>query len=263
MAHPEYQTMNVRGTPVRVMRAGQGAPLLLLRGDDASEGWRDYMGALAQSFDVIAPEHPGFGGAAKPEWLDGVSDMANFYLDMIEALDLQGVRLVGLGLGGWIAADMALRASDRIVNLVLVSAPGLKVEGVEGVDLFLVNEERGIEARFVDAAKAKAELAFKLTPESEDTRIANQMVIAQLAWSPRWHDPNLRKWLHRVKLPTLVIWGEKDAIIPVAHAREWQKLIAGARLEIIGDCGHVPYIEKPDEFLRAASKFLNAERVAA
>jgi len=107
---PDYNTMNVRGTPVRVMRAGKGAPLLLLRGDDASEGWREYMSALAQDYDVIAPEHPGFGGTAKPEWLDGVSDMANFYLDMIDALGLQDVRLVGLGLGGWIAADMAIRA---------------------------------------------------------------------------------------------------------------------------------------------------------
>ncbi len=263
MAHPEYKTMDVRGTPVRVMRAGKGAPLLLLRGDDASEGWRDYMSTLAQSYDVIAPEHPGFGGAAKPEWLDGVPDMANFYLDMIDAMGLQGVRLVGLGLGGWIAADMAIRAKGRIANLTIADAPGLKIDGVEGVDLFLVTEEQGIKDRFADAARAEAEAVYKLTPESEDTRIANQMVIAQLAWSPRWHDPALRRWCHRIDLPTLIVWGAKDAIVPVAHAHEWGKLIKGARVEIIGDCGHTPYIEKPEAFIAAVSKFLAEERVEA
>lgn len=263
MAHPDYQSMTVRSTPVRVMRKGQGAPLLLLRGDDASEGWRDYMETLAQSFDVIAPEHPGFGGAAKPEWLDGVSDMANFYLDMIEALGLDGVSLVGLGLGGWIAADMALRARGRIASLTLSDAPGLKIDGVEGIDLFLVSEEQGIADKFADKAKADSELAYKLTPETEDTRIANQMVIAQMAWSPRWHDPALRRWIHRIDLPTLIVWGEKDAIVPLAHAREWGKLIKGARIEVIPNCGHTPYIENPKAFLAAVSKFLADERVAA
>lgn len=263
MTHPEYQTMQVRGTPVRFMRAGQGAPLLLLRGDDASEGWREYMSGLAASFDVIAPEHPGFGCAPKPEWLDGVSDMANFYLDMIDVMGLSHVRLVGLGLGGWIAADMALRARGRIANLTIVDAPGLKIEGVEGVDLFLVSEEQGVKDRFVDQARADAEAAYKFTPESEDTRISNQMVIAQLAWSPRWHDPALRRWSHRIELPTLVVWGEKDAIVPVAHAHEWAKAISGAKVEIIPGVGHMPYIEKPDAFLAVVAKFLNAERVAA
>jgi pimeloyl-ACP methyl ester carboxylesterase len=263
MPDPKYQNMNIRGTPVRVLRAGKGTPLFLLRGDDASEGWRDYMEALSRSFDVIAPEHPGFGNTAKPEWLDGVQDMANFYLDMIEALDLDEVRLVGLGLGGWIAADMAIRARDRVESLTLVAAPGLKVAGSEGIDLFLVGEEQGIAARFADQSKVQAELDYKLTPETEDTRIANQMVIAQLAWSPRWHDPDLRKWAHRIKLPTLVVWGEKDAIVPVAHAHEWTNLIPGARLEIIGECGHVPYIERPDEFMKAVASFLTEERIVA
>ncbi len=263
MANPEYQSLDVRGTAVRFMRAGKGAPLFLLRGDDASEGWRGYMDTLAQSNDVIAPEHPGFGGAPKPEWLDSVADMANFYLDMIDTLGLQGVRLMGLGLGGWIAAEMAIRAKGRIANLTLVDAAGMKVADSDGIDLFLVTEEQGVLDKFADPAAGKAEQAFKLTPESEDTRIANQMVIAQLAWSPRWHDPNLRKWLHRVDVPTLIVWGEQDQIAPVAHAHEWQKLIKSARVEIIEGSGHMPYIEKSDAFVNAVSKFLNTERVPA
>ncbi len=263
MVNPVYQNLDVRGTPVRFMRAGKGAPLVLLRGDDASEGWRSYMDALAQSYDVIAPEHPGFGGAPKPEWLDCVADMANFYLDLLDTLGLKDVRLMGLGLGGWIAAEMAMRAKGCIANLTLVDAAGMKVAGANGIDLFLVTEEQGILDKFADPSAGKAEQEYKLTAESEDTRIANQMVISQMAWSPRWHDPNLRKWLHRVDAPTLIVWGAQDRIFPAAHAHEWQKLIKNSRVEIIESSGHTPYIEKADAFVKAVSKFLNAERVPA
>lgn len=256
MAHPEYTTIRVRSTSLRMLRAGQGAPLLLLRGDDASDGWRDYMDRLSQSFDVIAPEHPGFGGAQMPDWLNGVPDMANFYLDLIDALDLDNVSLMGLGLGGWIAAEMALRVRGRLASLTLVNAAGLKLPGVGGVDLFLADEEQGIRAKFVDAAKAEAEIAYKLTPESEDARIANQMVIAQLAWSPRWHDPALARWLHRAALPALVVWGEQDRLFPLAYAHEWVRLLPDAALSVIAGCGHTPQIERPEEFIGATVPFL-------
>ncbi len=263
LAHPDYQQILVRGTPVRFMRAGQGKPLLLIRGDDASEGWRDYMHVLSQGNDVIVPEHPGFGGAAKPEWLDCAADMANFYLDLSGQLGLQDFSLMGLGLGGWIAAEMAIRAKGGLANLTLVDAAGLRIDGVEDIDLFLRNEEQGILEKFADPLKAQAELAYKLTPESEDIRIANQMVVAQLAWSPRWHDPALRKWLHRIIVPALIVWGDQDRIFPVAHAHEWQKLIMGSRVEIVAGSGHMPYIEQPELFIKAVSGFINAERVPA
>ena len=255
--------MIVNGTPLRLLRAGKGAPLLLIRGDDASEGWRDYMEKLAESFDVIAPEHPGFGNTAKPEWLDGVADIAMFYLDVIDALNLDGVRLVGLGLGGWIASEMALRDKGRIASLALADAAGIYLADALGQDLFLLGEEDGIKAKFADPAKGAAELAYKLTPETEDTRIANQMVIAQLAWQPRWHDPAIGKWAHRIRVPTLIVWGEKDALFPIAHAHAWQKLIGGSKLEIMAGCGHVPYLENPAGFAALVTKFMQTERAAA
>lgn len=255
MQTPEFQNVTVRGQPLRLLRGGSGAPLLWLRGADASDTWRDYMTELAQSFDIIAPEHPGFGNVLKPEWLDDIGDMAWFYLDLIDSLGLQLVHLAGHGLGGWIAAEMAMRDARKLATLTLVGAPGNLLPEAGGEDPFLRNEEQTIEDQFHDRKLATKELEHRLTPETEDARIANQMVIAQLAWSPRWHDPRLRKWAHRIDTPTLIIWGEKDLVSPPAHAREWQRLIGGAELEIIPACGHAVPLEKPAQFVSLVSGF--------
>lgn len=254
---PEFETISVRGQSLRILRAGRGRPFLWLRGSDASDGWREYMSSLAQDYDVIVPEHPGFGNVAKPEWLDSAGDMAMFYLDMIDALKLDGVHLAGHGLGAWIAAEMAVRDPRRLASLTLVDAAGLLLSDATGEDPFLRSEEDAILDQFADAKLAKSELERRLTPETEDVRIANQMVIAQLAWSPRWHDPHLRKWLHRIGIPALVVWGDKDRLFPLAHARAWTKAIAGAKLEIISGCGHNPPIEKPQQFVAGLRQFLS------
>ncbi|MGE3245762.1 MAG: alpha/beta fold hydrolase [Beijerinckiaceae bacterium] len=254
MQIPEFQNFDVRGQGMRLMRAGTGAPLLWLRGSDASDSWRDYMSSLAQNFDVIAPEHPGFGNVPRPEWLDGVGDMAMFYLDLIDALGVTGVHLGGHGLGGWIAAEIAIRDPRKLGSLTLVDAAGLLVDGASGEDPFLRNEEDSIADQFFDARLGKAEQERRLTPETEDARIANQMVIAQLAWSPRWHDPHLARWLHRITLPTQILWGEKDKVVPAAHAHAWHKAIAGSKLEIVPSCGHALPLEKPQVLVAAMAR---------
>ena len=233
MPTTNFETIDVRGQSLRLMRAGNGSPLLWLRGSDASDDWRPYMDELAQTHDLIAPEHPGFGNVARPDWLDDIGDMAFFYLDLIDALGLSGVHLGGHGLGGWIAAEMAIRDPRKLASLTLVDAPGLLVEGGGGEDPFLRSEEEAIADQFHDAKIALVETERRLTPETEDVRIANQMVIAQLAWSPRWHDPQLRRWLHRIDIPALIVWGERDKVVPVAQATAWREAIVGSELKII------------------------------
>lgn len=251
----EFQPLDVRGTSVRLMRAGSGAPLVFLRGTDASDGWRDYMSLLARDFDVIVPEHPGFGGRAKPEWLESIGDLANFYLDFLAALDLHGVHLAGCDLGGWIAAELAIRDPRRVASLALCSAVGLHVEGVATPDYFLSSEEEMLQASFVDRAIAAAEIARRLGPESEDMRLANAVVVAQVAWTPRWHNPDLRKWAHRIDVPAAVIWGTQDRVLPLAHGKAWHSLIHGAKLVMIEGAGHCPEIEKPEHFVQALAEF--------
>ncbi len=254
---PDFETFSVRGQSIRLMRAGQGSPLLWLRGSDASDTWPAYLSELARQFDIIAPEHPGFGNVEKPDWLDDIGDMAMFYLDLIDALNLQRVHLGGHGLGGWIAGEMAIRDPRKLASLILSDAAGLLLREVKGEDAFLRSEEDTILDQFADAKLANAEQERRLTPETEDVRIANQMVIAQLAWSPRWHNPHLRKWLHRIDLPALIVWGEKDRVFPLAHAHVWHKAIAGSQLEIIKACGHNPALERQQQFVAAVQRFLS------
>lgn len=263
MSQPQFQDFSVNGTAIRLMRAGKGEPLLVLRGPDASEGWREYMETLAQNFDVIAPEHPGFGNVEKPQWLDSMRDLASFYLDLIDTLDLKSVHVAGFDFGGWCAAEMAIRNPGTMASLTVAGAPGLSLPEAGGLDPFLRSEEDRFTDNFLDPAKAEAERTLQLTPETEDTRIANQMLIAQLAWNPRWHDPDLRKWLHRIRVPALIVWGAQDKVTPPAHGEEWQKLIPGARLETIADCGHVPQLEKPAELAALIAGFAGQQRNAA
>ncbi|MDH7795253.1 MULTISPECIES: alpha/beta fold hydrolase [unclassified Beijerinckia] len=248
---------------IKVLRAGQGTPLVFLRGTDASDDWQPYLDELARRFDVIVPEHPGFGGQPKPKWLDRIADYSNFYLDLLDRLDLKDVHLVGHGMGGWIAAELATRDTRCIASLTLVDAQGLWLDGVPTLDTFLCTEEQAIADLFHDPKLAEAETARRLTPESEDMRLNNQVVIAQTTWQPRGYDPHLRKWLHRIDVPTLIVWGAEDRLLPQAYAQEWGKIIPGAQVEIIAACGHVPPIEKPAEFVRLISDFAAAERAAA
>src|SRR5205814_6804775 len=126
----------VNGCNIALMRGGTGAPMLILHGASGAGAWRPFMAALSEKFDVIVPEHPGFGASDAPDWLDTVHDLAYFYLDVLDQLDLTRVHLVGVSLGGWIAAELAIRSTQRLSSLTLVDAAGIHVPGVEQIDTF-------------------------------------------------------------------------------------------------------------------------------
>jgi len=221
------------------------------------------MQTLAQKFDVIAPENPGFGESDTPDWLDTIHDLAYFYLDLLSELNLRGVHLVGLSLGGWVAAELAVRSTARLASLTLAGAAGLYVDGVEQLDPFLRTDEQRLRGFFHDQSKADAIVAHALRPELEDIALKNRTTVAKLTWQPRSHDPHLAKWLHRIDVPTLLIWGDHDRMFPKKHATTYQRLIPGAKLVLIPQCGHVPQIEKPDAFVAAIEAFLGAHKAAA
>jgi pimeloyl-ACP methyl ester carboxylesterase len=253
----------VRDCRIRVMRAGSGSPLLFLHGGGGAGTWLPFMARLAETFDVIVPEHPGFGESETPPWLDTVSDLANFYLDFLKQLDLDGVHLVGQSLGGWIAAELAVRNTSRLASLTLASAAGIHVKDIPQVDTFLSSDEQRIRDLFHDQKLADAVLARALRPEVEDVALRNRMTTAKLVWQPRSHDPHLQKWLHRIDVPTLLIWGEHDRLFPKDYAFAYQRLIPGSKVVIIPDCGHLPEVEKADVFAAELESFIGAMRIAA
>jgi pimeloyl-ACP methyl ester carboxylesterase len=238
------------------MRGGKGPPLLFLHGAGGAGGvWLPFMAALSEHYEVIAPDHPGFGRSERPEWLDQLSDLAYFYLDFLEALKLGDVHLVGNSLGGWLAAEIAIRNTSRLRTLTLIGAAGIHVKGVPKGDMFIWTPEERIRNLFVDQHVAEQRLAQPMTEEQSDIAIKNELATADLAWQPRFHDPQLRKWLHRIDVPTLLVWGDSDKLFPREYGEDYQRLIKGSRLEIIPACGHLPHVEKVDRFVDLFKRF--------
>lgn len=254
---------DVHGTPLNVIRHGDGPPLLFLHGAGGLKQAEPLLHELAQHFTCIAPEHPGFGGSARPEWLDRVSDLANFYLDFIDQSGLAGSHVVGHDLGGWIGADMAVRSSASMATLSLIASLGIHVPDVETVDVFLRSDEQLMQDTYFDAALVTRLLEQPRSSEALDIAIRDKEMTARLTWQPRGHDPSLQKWLHRIKVPTLVIWGEDDKVLPVAYARAWQTAVTDARLVVIPQCGHAPHEEQPAATIGALTRFTHASRSAA
>ena len=247
--------IEVDGCKLNLRRGGSGEPLLYLHGSGGAPAVLPFMEKLAERYDVLVPEHPGFGASDEPEWLENMHDLAYFYLDVLKSLDLRGVHLVGSSLGGWLALEMAVRDGSRLKSLVLVGPAGISVPGVKPGDVFLWSPEELARNLFFDPALAEKMLAQPMTPELLDESLKNRHTVARLGWEPRMHDPFLRKWLHRVNVPVKIVWGEADKILPVAYAREFKRLMPGAEVEIIPRCGHLPQAERPEEFCDIVMRF--------
>jgi pimeloyl-ACP methyl ester carboxylesterase len=257
----DYSTsaVTVRGCRIRLMRGGAGDPLIYLHGASGA-AWLPFLQKLSKNFDVIAPEHPGFGESDTPDWLDNIHDLAYFYLDLLEELKLEGAHLVGNSFGGWIAAELAVRSTQHLASLTLTGSAGLYVPGVAQFDSYLNSEELRLRNFFYDSTKAKEMIARVLNPQTEDIALKNRATVAKISWQPRSHDPHLHKWLHRIDVPTLLVWGDTDRMFPKEHALAYQESIPDAKLVIIPKCGHVPQIEQPDAFVAALESFIGAQR---
>ncbi|HEY8580788.1 MAG TPA: alpha/beta hydrolase, partial [Beijerinckiaceae bacterium] len=255
MAEHRIYSETVEGVETNIVRGGVGSPLLFLHGANGGGRWLPFMDKLAERFDVIAPEHPGFGRSGTPDWLDNVRDLAQFYHSFLRKLDLKDVTLVGTSLGGWLAAEIAVRDSSRLRALVLACAAGVRIKGVPKGNLFLWTQEELTRNLFHDPAIAERMLAMPVSDEERNIGLKNRLTTAKLAWSPRLADPDLEKWIHRIAVPTLVLWGREDKLIPVAYADRFAALIPGAQVKIFDGCGHLPHVEATDDYVAAITSF--------
>ncbi|HEY6820823.1 MAG TPA: alpha/beta hydrolase [Burkholderiales bacterium] len=240
--------IEVEGCRTHLRRGGSGSPLLYLHGASGAPAIMPFMEQLAKRFDVLVPEHPGYGLSDEPQWLENIHDMAYFYLGFMEKLGLSEVTLVGSSMGGWIAMEMAVRDCSRLKSLVLVSPAGIAAPGVQPADIFLLPPEAMVRALFHDQKLAEARLAEPVTPESIDAALKNRHTTARLAWEPRLHDPHLPKWLHRIQVPVKLIWGEHDRVLPVKYVDEYRRLLPAAEIHVMQAAGHLPQAEKPEAF---------------
>jgi pimeloyl-ACP methyl ester carboxylesterase len=245
-----------RDVHVRLLRAGHGRMLVFLHGAGGFPGWTIFLETLSAQFDVLAPEHPGFGNSDNPQSIRSVSDMAMYYLDFLDGLDAEQVHLVGHSLGGWIAAELAVRNSNRLASLVLIAPAGIRVRGVPAGDNFIWSPEETVRNLYHDQSLAEQILARTLTEQEAELALKNRFMAAKLGWEPRWFNPALERWLHRLQLPTLVLWGENDKLLPSRYAALWGERVPEAKVEVIPACGHLPHVEKADLTARKISEFI-------
>jgi pimeloyl-ACP methyl ester carboxylesterase len=252
MSAPE-DFIQINGTELLLRRTGKGEPCLFLHG----AGGVPVFDQLAERFDLLVPDHPSYGRSPTPDWLDDVGDLGYFYLDFLDALDLTGVHVIGQSLGGWIGLEMAVRSTQRIKSLTLMAPAGIRIKGKPAANIFIMDRTQLINALYADAELAADMLALEPTAEQIAEIVNNNVATARLAWQPRLFNPSLRKWLHRIDVPAHIIWGTGDKIIPPDYAAEFAGLIAGVRVSMIEDAGHVPQMEQLDAVMAVMDEFFN------
>ena len=249
--------ITVSGVELEVESHGAGRPLLFLHPGEGLWPRRPWLDALAAHFRVIAPHHPGWGNSALPDWMGSVDDLAYLYLDLAAQLDLTDAVLAGACFGGWIAAEIAVRNTQRFSHLVLSDALGIKAGGVTDrdiADMHAMTQDAFMQRAWADPARG----AVDYTQLSEDQLAAivrGREAFALFGWKPYMHNPRLKRWLHRIDRPTLLLWGAQDRIVTPEYGEAFRAAIPGATLQVIPDAGHFPHWEQPQDFAARIAAF--------
>lgn len=226
--------------------AGSGRPALVLHGGGGPATVAGLAAHLAATTRAIAPAHPGWDGAARPDWFTGIDDLALAYLHLIHDLGLRDVLVVGSSLGGWTAAEMAVRDNAGVITgLVLIDAVGVRVADEPIADFFALDARGVAEHAWHDADRYYADPAT--VPADQAARQqANLATMRVLAGDPYMHDPKLLRRLARVTVPTRLIWGESDRIVTPAYGAAYAGAFADAGFHTVPKAGHLPHIEQPE-----------------
>lgn len=252
----ERQEIRVNGADVVLFVGGAGDPLLFLHGGGTVSGF-NFATSWAQRFKVYLPYHPGFGESADSAAITSIDDYVLHYLDLIDHLGLDRIRLVGLSLGGWIAAALAAQNSHRLTKLVLVGPAGLRVPAHPTTDIFRLRPEEVGSYLAHDLAVLAPYVPDPNTPEFLDFLVNDfheMSSLARVLWE-RPYDPKLGRWLHRIAVPTLLLYGEHDRITPVQQAAAWAALIPKATVQIVKEAGHL-VLDEQAEARKAVLDFL-------
>jgi pimeloyl-ACP methyl ester carboxylesterase len=258
----------VNGVKLETIERGQAnhraRAILFLHPGIGIEADAPVLDALAKGGRVIAPSHPGFGASELPRGMTTVDDVSYFYLDLMDQLDLRDTLVVGVGLGGWLACEIAVKTTARISHLVLGNPLGIKYgdrETRDKVDIWSLMPDEVDALAYFDPTVGKRD--YKNLPDAVAlTAARNREAYARLAWSPYMHNPKLKHRLHRVDVPTLFLWGTADRILSEPYGRAFCAIIAGARFKTVERAGHYPHIEQPEQFARAALDFAQQKQPA-
>ena len=256
-ARREFPTLG--GIKIEIERRGKGRPLLLLQGEEALEAEAAFVDDLARTHEVIIPSPPGFGASERPLWMTNPNDLAFVCLDLVDHLKLAGATVLGFSLGGWIAAEMAAMDDSFMSKLVLVAPYGIKLGGPTDrdiADIWLLHPSKVATLKWHDAAKGRRDFT-RMSEDKLAVVARNVESTARFCWEPYMHNPKLKQRLHRIAVPTLVVWGEHDGIVKAdPYGRGYAGLIPGAEFKLIKNAGHLPHLEQPAAFMTALKGFI-------
>jgi len=253
----------IEGARIDLIERGKGRPVLFLHAENGIEPAAAAIEELAKSARVIAPTHPGFGRSELPKGMHTVDDLSYFYLDLLGQLDLRDVTLVGVAFGAWIAAEIVVKSTARLARLVMANAVGIKLgdrETRDIADVFALTEAEYLEIAYCDSNAGRRD--YKSLPPAEVVAAARaREATARFAWSPYFHNPRLKSRLHRIRIPTLFLWGAHDRMVSEAYGRAYCAMIPGARFETIERAGHFPHQEQPKIFVEKVLQFMESKLI--
>jgi len=253
------EEVRVAGSSVRLRTAGRGAPLLVLHHDIGTPEQLPFYEALADRFTLLLPSHPGYDGSERPAFMRSVRDVAVTYQALLAQRGLADVALVGLGFGGWIAAEMASMAPADLSRLVLVGAMGIKPPQGDILDLAVTGYVDYARAGFHDQkAFDRVYGAEPSVDQLEMWDICREMSF-RIAWKPYMYSQTLPHLLGAVHVPALVVWGDDDKVVPQSAAKRYVEALPNAKLEIVKASGHCVDMEQPEALAKLVKNFIGRE----
>jgi pimeloyl-ACP methyl ester carboxylesterase len=254
--------MRVGPFELETLRIGEGRPILLIHGVNPIHPASRFLAKLAPHAELVVPSHPGFGASPRPPDFDTMYDLVNLYLAILDSLATD-VTVIGFSFGGWIAAELAVTNPKHLARLILVDPVGIKLGGREDRDIvhFFNTDPNELNQRaWHDPTRCptgihglgwQATISDAMTDHEMITLARNWDSLCVYAWKPHMYNPQLRHWLHRISVPTNVIWGASDRIVTPDYGRAYASLIPNAEFTAIAQAGHHPELEQPDEFTSA------------
>jgi pimeloyl-ACP methyl ester carboxylesterase len=250
--------LRVAGIDLEVVRRGSGRQILVLHGFQTIDPDARFIELLARHGEVIAPSGPGFGNSPRPNDFDTIYDLVHLYLEVLETLPGEKVTLLGFSFGGWLAAEVAAACSHRLDKLVLVDPLGIKVSDRQTPDILDIFNKSPDEVRrrsWHDPTRSAPDFN-EMSDEALVVYARNREALCLYAWHPYMYNPQLARWLGRITVPTLLLWGASDQVVTPDYGRAYSRLIPGSRFELIKTAGHHPEIEQPETFAERVSRFL-------
>jgi pimeloyl-ACP methyl ester carboxylesterase len=262
-------TPAVRSIPVRhcnfeakVKVGGSGPPLLYLHAA-AGPIWDPFVEGLCERNTVYAPHHPGTGETVRESIyaVESLWDLLLIYDEILDALNLSSVTVVGTSFGGMMACEIAAHRPERVSKMIVLDPIGLWRDDTPVAPYMLMTPEQLVTTLYKHLDSPAVQAALQMPSDPRQVAVITADFVWALGATGKFvwpiPDKGLKKRLHRVKAPTMIVWGEDDALISSVYAQEFAARIANSKVEIINDCGHVPQVERLDVLGPIVKRFLD------